>query len=122
VAKETEIICIMCPLGCLVTVNVDDKGNVLGVANNLCKEGEKYAIAECRFPGRILTTTVLTEGSLRKLLPAKSNQPIPKEQLMEVMRSLSETRVKPPVKMGQVIVPNIINTGVDLVSTDELLV
>lgn len=121
-AKETEIICIMCPLGCLVTVTSDDKGNVLAVANNLCKEGEKYAIAECKFPGRILTTTVLTEGSSRKLLPTKTNQPIPRERLMEVMRSLSETKVKPPIKIGQVILPNIMNTGVDLVSTDELLV
>jgi CxxC motif-containing protein len=120
-AKETEIICIMCPLACRVTVVLDDKGNVTDVTNNLCKEGEKYAIAECKFPGRILTTTILTEGSSRKLLPARTKEPIPKERLMEVMHSLSETKVKPPVKMAQVIVPNIVGTGVDMVSTDELV-
>ena len=37
--KETEIICILCPLGCRITVTTDDVGNALGVANNLCKEG-----------------------------------------------------------------------------------
>jgi CxxC motif-containing protein len=121
VPKEMEIICVMCPLGCLVTVTIDDKGNVSGVANNLCKEGEKYAIAECKFPGRVLTTTVLTEGSTRKLLPAKTNQPIPKEKLMESMCSLSGIKVKPPIKMGQIIVPNILGTGADLVASDELL-
>ena len=119
--KEEQIICIRCPLACLVTVTVGDGGNVLGVANNLCKEGKKYAADECEFPGRILTTTVLTEGSLHKLLPARTSQPIPKERLMEAMRSLSEIKVKPPIRTGQIIVPNIIGTGADLVSTDELL-
>lgn len=120
--KEQEVICIICPLACVVTVTFDDEGNVLGVANNMCKEGEKYAIAECRFPGRILTTTLLTEGSLRKLLPVKTNQPIPKERLTECMRSLSEIKVKPPIKMRQVIVPDIMGTGADLIATDELLI
>jgi CxxC motif-containing protein len=119
--KEEQIICILCPLGCVMTVTIDDKGDVLGVANNLCKEGEKYAIAECKFPGRTLTTTVLTEGSLRRLLPARTNKPIPKARLMECMRSLSELKVKPPVKMGQAIVNNIIGTDADLVAADELL-
>jgi CxxC motif-containing protein len=118
--KEQTVICISCPLACTITVTFDDRGDVLRVANNLCKEGEKYAIAECKFPGRVLTTTILTEGSSRKLLPARSNKPIPKGRLMECMKSLSKTRVKPPVKMGQVIVANILGTGADLVATDEL--
>jgi CxxC motif-containing protein len=121
VPKEQGITCIMCPLGCFMTVTIDDTGEVSGVVNNLCKEGEKYAISECKFPGRTLTTTVLTEGSQQKLLPAKSNRPIPKERLMEAMSSLSGIKVKPPIKMGQVIVPNIIGTGVDLIAGDELL-
>jgi CxxC motif-containing protein len=121
VTKEQEIICIMCPMGCLMTVTVDDKGDVLSVADNLCKEGEKYAIAECKFPGRTLTTTVLTEGSQQKLLPARSNQTIPKERLLEAMHSLSGIKVKPPIKMGQVIVHDIIGTGADLIAGDELL-
>ena len=72
------------------------------------------------FPGRILTTTILTEGSSRKLLPVRTSGPVPKERLMEVMCFLPRIKVKPPVRMGQVIVPNIRNAGVDLVSTDEL--
>lgn len=119
--KEQEVICISCPLACVVTVMFDDGGNVSGVANNLCKEGEKYAIAECKFPGRVLTTTILTEGSLRKLLPVRTEKPIPKEWLIECMRSLSEIKVKPPIKMGQIIVPDIMGTGADLVASDELL-
>lgn len=119
--KDQTVICISCPLACMITVTFDDRGDVLGIANNQCKEGEKYAVAECKFPGRILTTTIPTEGSSRKLLPARTNKPVPKEQLMECMKSLSKTKVKPPVKMGQVIFANILDTGADLIATDELL-
>ena len=119
-AKETKIICIMCPLACQVTLTIDDKGDIIGTANYLCKQGKKYAIAECKFPGRILTTIVLTEGSPHKLLPVRTAKPVPKDRLMEVMYSLSQIRVKPPIKMGQVIASDINKTGVDVVATDEL--
>lgn len=119
-AKETKIICIMCPLACQVTVSIDDKGNITSVTNYLCKQGEKYAISECQFPGRILTTTVLTEGSLHKLLPVRTDKPVPRARLMEVMYSLSQIKVKPPIKMGQIIVSDIKKLGVDVISTDEL--
>jgi CxxC motif-containing protein len=119
-AKDTELICITCPLACHVVVTADNAGNILGVANHQCKEGKKYAIAEYRFPTRVLTTTLLTEGASRLLLPVRSSKAIPKTRLMEVMSSLSHVRIRPPVKMAQVVVPNIAGTGVDMVSTDEL--
>jgi len=120
-AKETELICIMCPLACRVVVTADDAGNIVDVAHHECKEGREYAMAEYKFPARVLTTTLLTTGASRPLLPVRSHKAIPKTRLMEVMVSLSEIRIKPPVRMGQVIVPNTAGTGVDMVSTDELL-
>ena len=120
-AKETELICIMCPLACRVLVSADDDGHILDVVHHQCKEGREYAIAEYRFPARVLTTTLLTAGALRPLLPVRSSKPIPKTRLMEVMYSLSKIRIESPVKMGQVIVPNIAGTGADMISTDELL-
>jgi CxxC motif-containing protein len=120
-AKENEIICIMCPLACRITVIMDVQGNITDVANYSCRQGREYAIAECKFPGRVLTTTVLAEGSTRNsLLPVRTNNPVPKDRLMEVMHSLSRVKVRPPVKMKQVIVTNIAGTGVDVVATDEL--
>ena len=118
-AREDEIICIKCPLGCRVELTVDDEGNVLGVANAQCKEGHEYAISEYKSPVRILTTTVLTKGSAKKLLPVKTNQPIHKTQLIDCMRYVSKIRVEPPIQIGQVIVSNILNLGADLISTDE---
>jgi CxxC motif-containing protein len=121
VPKENEIICVVCPLACLVTVSIDDEGKVVKVADNQCKEGKGYAVNECKFPGRVLTTTVLTESSVRKLLPVRSNKLIPKGRLMEFAHFLAKVRVKPPVKVGQIISRNILDTGIDVISTDEVL-
>jgi CxxC motif-containing protein len=118
--KETALICIICPLACHIVVTADDAGNILNVTNHQCKEGREYAVAEFRFPARILTTTLMTAGASRPLLPVRSCKPIPKTRLMEVMYSLSKITIKPPIKMAQVIIPNIVGTGVDMVSTDEL--
>jgi CxxC motif-containing protein len=121
VPKESEVICVVCPLACRVTVSIDDKGNVVNVTDNQCKEGGKYAINEYKFPGRVLTTTVLTESSGCKLLSVRSNKLIPKDRLRECAHFLAKVRVKPPVKIGQIIVTNIVGTGVDMLSTNELL-
>ena len=119
-AKKTEIICIMCPKACRIRLTVDNEDNITEVSNHQCKEGEKYAVAEYKFPGRVLTTTLLVEGSARKLLPVRTNKPIPKSKLMEVMYFLCDLKVKPPIKIGQVVVTNIMDTGSDLIATSNL--
>lgn len=119
--KESEIICVVCPLACRVIVNIDEEGNVINVTDNQCKEGKEYAINECKFPGRVLTTTVLTESSGCKLLPVRSDKLIPKNRLLECAHFLAKARVKPPVKIGKIIVRNIAGTGVNMLSTGELL-
>ncbi len=118
--KERNIICIVCPLACNIKVTLDNEGTVLIIAGNQCKEGQKYAVSECKFPGRVLTTTVLIENHERRLLPVRSDRPIPKDKLIECACRLVPTRVKPPVKMGQVIMTNIAGTGANMISSDEL--
>lgn len=119
-AKKLEIRCIMCPLGCLAELTINGENNVVAVANTQCKDGKGYAIAEFESPVRVLTATVLTRSGLSKLLPVRTNRPIHKARLMDCMNLISKVRVEPPVRMGQVVVSNILNLGADLVATDEL--
>jgi CxxC motif-containing protein len=117
----SDIICIICPLACRVSVAVDDEGRIVEIANFQCKKGKEYAVAESRAPMRVLTTTVMVEKSRHALLPVRTNQAIPREKLFESMHHLAEIRVKPPLKVGDVIVKNILNTGSDIITTSELL-
>jgi len=117
----SEIICIICPLACRVSVTVDDGGRIVEIANFQCKKGKEYAVAEYRAPMRVLTTTVMVEKSRYALLPVRTNRAIPREKLFDSMHHLAEIRVTPPLQVGEVIVRNILNTGSDIITARELL-
>lgn len=116
---KKEIICTVCPRGCRVTVNGDGK-TVSEVEGYSCKRGLTYAEAEYTNPVRILTTTVKITGKDNELLPVRSNAPVPMVKLFECMEKIKEIAVELPVKMHQVILSNICETGVDIVATKEL--
>jgi CxxC motif-containing protein len=115
-----EIICIQCPLACRIKLTVDDTGEITEITGNQCKIGKGYAEQECKSPQRVLTATVKTEGSVRRLLPVRTNKPIPKDMLRDCMCVLVDMKVKPPLAIGDIIVQNISGTGVDVVCTDDL--
>jgi len=117
---EEKIICIGCPLGCETTLKIDDQGEVVKIIGYKCKEGQQYVLEEYRSPVRVFTATVLTENSSRSLLPVRTNRPILKTKLMEAARALVSTRAKPPVRVGQIILANLLNTGTNVVATDDL--
>ena len=52
-----QIICTSCPMGCPITVELSDAGEVTSVTGNTCARGKAYAITECTAPMRMLTTT-----------------------------------------------------------------
>ena len=113
---EQEIICIGCPLSCHVTLRVSSEGAVEDMAGYKCKEGKKLVVDEFKSPVRVFTATVLLEGN-RGLLPVKTDKPVLKGRLKELMYFIAKVRVKPPVKMGQEIAHDILGTGANLIST-----
>jgi CxxC motif-containing protein len=118
---EENIVCIGCPLGCRTTLRINHHGEVAKITGYKCKEGRQYVLEEHCNPVRIFTTTVLTEKSPRPLLPVRTNRPILKSKLKEATLALARVKAKPPVKVGQVILPNLLNSGVGVVATDDLL-
>jgi CxxC motif-containing protein len=116
---EQTIICIGCPLGCNVTLKIDIKGEIEALTGNQCKEGREYVVAEFRAPVRVFTATVLTETGGR-LLAVRTDKPVHKDQLKELMGAVAKLRMVSPVKAGQVLVPNILGTGADLVVSNSI--
>jgi len=116
---EQEIVCIGCPLGCHVTLSISDDGEVEGMTGYKCKEGRKFVIGEFVSPVRVFTATVLIEAK-GGLLPVRTDKPVLKSKLKEIMYFIAKVRVKPPVRIGQEIVHNVLGTGANLVSTGIL--
>jgi len=121
VTREQMIICVGCPLGCEVKLIVNNKDEVTEVEGNQCKEGREYALKEFKNPVRTLTATVLTQSSSQPLLPVRTTKPILKRLQAPSMAIIAKARAKPPIKIGDIIVPNLLDTGVDLVASSDLL-
>lgn len=116
---KKEIICTVCPRGCHLQVEGEDD-KILSVEGNGCKRGLEYGSAEFAHPVRILTTTVKLTGVQNDLLPVRSNNPLPKEKIMDCMEIIRTTAVKAPVERYAVIIPDICGTGVDIVATKNV--
>ena len=109
-----NITCIVCPMGCPLQVTKLENG--YKVEGNTCKRGEKYGVEELTNPKRVITTTVKLNGSYLNLLPVKTADSIPKGMMFEIMEELDKITVTAPINVGDVIVENILGTGVNIVS------
>jgi CxxC motif-containing protein len=120
VTTEEKIICVGCPMGCLVTLTINNE-EVEGITGNRCKQGERYVLEEYRNPVRTLTTTLLTLDSSQPLLPVRTAVPILKTEVLTIAKALADVRAKPPIKTGEVVVSGESGIGVDVVATADLL-
>lgn len=114
-----ELTCISCPLGCLMTVELDGT-EVVNVRGNTCKRGEVYARKEVTNPTRIVTSTVRVSGGHLDMVSVKTKSDIPKGKIFDCVEALKEICVEAPVHIGDVVVENVAGTGVDIVATKEI--
>lgn len=114
--EKRDMICTVCPTGCGLTITLE-KGEVLKVEGNQCKRGVAYAVAEVTHPVRTLTTTLRVCGGDRPLLPVRTNRPVPKALLREMVDVVNGMTVYAPVALGTVLVPDILGTGADIVAS-----
>ena len=113
---KKELTCIGCPMGCLVTVELED-GIIAGVAGNTCPKGKEYAEKELTHPERTVTSTVPVDGGTLRMLPVKTAHEIPKDKIFESMALIRNARLRAPVRAGEVVIKNLAGTGVDLIAT-----
>ena len=107
--------CVTCPIGCEMTVEYERK-KLISVSDNLCKKGETYAADEIENPRRTVTSTIPVVGGTVKLLPVKTDKPIPKDKIFEAMEKINKRRASVPVRLGDVICRDFIEDGVNLVA------
>ena len=114
---KKNLICVACPLGCPIEVEFEN-GEVVSVTGNTCKRGDAYARTEITNPMRSLTTSVKIEGGVHPVVPVKSASPVPKGKMFDCMEEINKAVIKAPVKIGDVVIENICDLGVDIVATN----
>ena len=116
---EQTITCINCPVGCRMTVTLSDQGEFVSVTGNTCPRGAKYAQQECTLPERMITAVIPVSGC-ETPLSVKPASPVPKKQIAAIMAELAGVQVSVPVEIGQVVLPNVLETGVNIIATRSL--
>ncbi len=111
-----EIICIVCPNGCRLSVS-DDGEKVTGAQ---CARGIVYGKKEVTNPTRVITSTVRIKGGIHSRLPVKTDGDIDKKLIFKAMRLLDSVEVSHPVKRGDIILPDVLGTGVNIIASRDM--
>ncbi|MBQ4518802.1 MAG: DUF1667 domain-containing protein [Clostridia bacterium] len=104
-----ELTCIICPIGCSLTVQFEN-GCFQSVTGNRCPKGAQYAEDECTHPKRTVTSTVRTEDG--RVLSVKTDVPIPKEHIFDCMKRINGVKCSLPIFVGDVIIENVFGSRV----------
>lgn len=116
--NKREMICIVCPVGC--KLHVVEENNNIKVIGNRCPRGGVYGKNEVTNPTRVLPTTVKVINGILPRLPVKTEAEIPKSMLFQAMDEINHISVYAPIKMGDIIIENILDTGVNVVATRDM--
>lgn len=112
-----ELICIVCPKGCHLKV---DENNNYTVTGQGCERGAEYGKKELTAPTRVITSTVKVSGGLYARCPVKTAAPIPKALIFEAMKLLDNVELKAPVRVGDIVIPDICGTGIPFIAARNL--
>jgi len=113
-----ELICIVCPIGCRLTVtgSLDD----LKVEGHTCAKGVGYARNEIINPVRMVCTTARIAGGIHKVVPVRTDGPVPDRYKFEVVKAVNGITLASPVKMGDIIIGDIFGTGVNVIAERDM--
>lgn len=114
--EKVNMTCIICPKGCGLTVEVEN-GKVVEVSGNTCARGVTYAQNEIENPIRTLTSSVAVRNGVHPRVSVKTDREIPKGKMMECARALKGVEVEAPVRIGDVLIENVVGTGSNIVAT-----
>lgn len=105
-----KLTCIICPRGC--ELSVSDENGRLTVRGNGCPRGEKYAVDECQNPTRTVTSTVKIANRDDTQVSVKTESPVPKDKIFDVMELIRSSAANAPVRIGDVILADVCGTNI----------
>lgn len=114
-----ELTCIGCPRGC--TLKIERDGDGWSVTGNTCPRGREFAVSEMTAPKRTICSTVRTAFADAPVLPVRVSADIPKDRIFDVMDAIRAVTVTERIARGDVVIPNVLGLGVDVIATSSLL-
>ncbi|MDF2473619.1 MAG: hypothetical protein K0R21_1401 [Anaerocolumna sp.] len=117
--EKREIICIGCPIGCMLEVSME-YNEVEVVKGYSCIKGKNYALKECTNPTRIVTSSVKVINGELNVVSVKTESDIPKDKIADCIRELRGLEVEAPVKSGDIIIKGVAGTTCNIIATKSI--
>ncbi|MGL4571282.1 MAG: DUF1667 domain-containing protein [Clostridium sp.] len=114
--NNINLVCLACDRYCNLLVDMK-KNKVISIKGNGCRNGISYAKKECIVPSITVTTVITVANGTSKIVPVKSEIVVPKTLIFEILKELRDLKVNAPIKSGDIIKKNILNTGINIVAT-----
>jgi len=102
-----------------MSVHVENN-KVVSVSGNTCKRGDTYAKKEVTDPVRTVTSTIKVSGGDITQVSCKTSTDVKKDRVMDVMRALKGVKTTAPVSIGDVLIKDVVGTGVDIIATKDI--
>ena len=112
---KKALTCIICPNGCPLEAEISDAG--ITVKGNLCSRGEEYAKEEVSDPKRTISSSIRLSGGDMEIVSVRLSKPVSKAMIFPIMEEIRKASVEAPVRIGDVIIRNILSTGADVIAT-----
>ena len=113
-----DLICIVCPKSCRIRALPGTPPEITG---NSCKRGYQFALDELTSPRRTVCTTVKTVFPEAPVLPVRTSAEIPKDRIFDLMEEVGAFTLRTRVGRGDVVIPDVLSLGVDIIATSDLL-
>lgn len=117
--EKREFVCIGCPLGCNVTVELDGT-EIKNITGNTCPRGADYVTKELTDPRRIVTSLVRVTGGELPVVSVKTASDIPKDKIRDCIRALKDVELPAPVHVGDVVLKDVCGTGINMIATKTI--
>ena len=111
-----EFTCIICPNGCNLMVDDD-----LNVSGNLCPRGKQFALNEITNPKRTITSTCKTVFNDVPVIAVKTDGEVNKDDVKRVIEEINKVVINKRMKIGDIVINNVLNSGVNIVISSNLL-
>jgi CxxC motif-containing protein len=115
-AAVDRLTCVLCPVGCELEVSKDVAGG-LQVVGHQCDKGVPFAVEEVLRPKRNLATSVPVRGTAAKMVSVRLSGPVPREMIFPILAEIAKLRPEAPVRRGQILIADVLGTGVDVIAT-----
>ena len=115
----SEFTCIVCPIGCTLTV-VKAEDGCLTVTGNRCPKGEVYAREETLSPKRVVTAIVRTDSTTYPCIPVRTDAALPRALVADLIKDLAGLLVRLPAARGKLLIENYRSSGVNVILTRTL--